>query len=480
MMVSNSQWFRILYNDIEFRDSLKKFKMTVYGMGIFLGIPTKLEVSDSTGKKPWDYLIDSLYVPSLLTIEYCIRDSEIVAKGIEREWDVGRKRLTASSESYFHAKDFIGANKFKKLFPQLSKEMDSFIRAAYRGGVCAVNPKYQGKELIDIYGYDVNGLYGWSMDENSLPYGQPYEGKPQSSEDLYVVRFKCEFQVKAGYFPFLQLKNNPRYIGRDTEYLKESNGETELTLTCIDYELFQEYYYIFNDWDYKYVSIRAKKGILSPIIKKNLETKDYYSQAEHYDAYMRGMAKDNTNMLYGSFGLSLEADDVTPILKNGVLTFIHAKKERKGRYIPMAVFITAYARRKTVQAIQANYDNWIYSDTDSMYLTAPAKGIDIHESHSGYWKYETWDGTPFKHGKFLRQKMYCLADENYQVYSKYDKYGNYISEMKCAGMPDEVKKSLTWDEFQLGITLVKKQHTVVRGGVVLKEHPYTIEEGTEL
>ena len=479
MMVSNSQWFRILYQGVEYRDSLKKFKMTVYGLGQFLGIPTKLDVSDSTGKKPWDYLIGRCYVPARLSVEYCVHDSEIVAEGISREWDEGRKRLTASSEAYHSAREFIGAIEFKKLFPALTEETDWFFRDAYRGGVCAVNPRYQGKDLENIYGYDVNGLYGWAMDANTLPYGLPYEGPPRSANDLYVVKFRCEFKVKKGYFPFLQLKRNPRYIGRETEYLKESDGETELTLTCIDYELFREHYHVYNDWDYRYMSVKAKPGILSPIIAHNLEQKDYWSMAEHYDSYRRTVAKDNTNMLYGSFGLSLDVDNVTPTLKGGVLSFEHDKGTRKGRYIPMAVFITAYARRKTVQAIQANYENWIYSDTDSMYLLVPAVGIEIHESHSGYWKYETWDGTPFKHGKFLRQKMYCLADENYQVYAKYDKYGNYVSEMKCAGMPNEVKKQLSWNEFQLGITLTKKQHTVVKGGVVLKDHPYTIEEGQE-
>lgn len=479
-MVSNSQWFRILYDGVEYRDSLKKFKMTVYGLGVFLGIPTKLDVSDSTGKKPWDRLISRLYVPSHRTIEYCVRDSEIVATGIGREWDANRRKLTASSEAYHNARDFIGQREFKKLFPSLPDDVDSFFRAAYRGGVCAVNPRYQGKDLENIYGYDVNGLYGWAMDENILPYGMPYEGEPLSANDLYVVRFKCEFKVKDGFFPFLQLKHNPRYIGRETEYIKESNGETELTLTCIDYEMFLKHYDVYNDWDYRYMSVKARPGLLSPIIKHNLEQKDYYSQAEHYDAYLRGAAKDNTNMLYGSFGLSLEVDNVTPILHNGVLAFEHERGKRKGRYIPMAVFITAYARRKTVTAIQANYDNWIYSDTDSMYLLAPATGIDIHESHSGYWKYETWDGTPFKHGKFLRQKMYALADENYKIYSKTDKYGNYISELKCAGMPNEIKKQLSWEEFDLGIELVKLQHTVVKGGVVLKPHPYIISEGNEI
>ena len=474
VLLSNNQWFSVRIKNIEFRDSLKKFKMSVFGLGKYLGIPTKLNVEDETGKKPWDYLIDKKYVPSAKIIEYCVRDSEIVATGIGQEWDAKRTRLTASSEAYHNAINIIGRFDFKKLFPTLTEEMDTFFRSAYRGGVCAVNPKYQGKEVVNIYGYDVNGLYGWVMDECKLPYGLPYEGEPLSANDLYVVRFTCEFKVKDGYFPFLQLKGNSQYIGRETEYLKESAGLTELTLTSVDYEMFKKHYHIWNDYGYTYVSIKAKYNILSPVIRKNIEMKAFYSEPENYNPYKRGVAKDNTNHLYGSFALNPNADAPTPCLEDGKLTFHHEKIKRKARYIPMAVFITAYARKKTIEAIQANYDNWLYSDTDSMYLLNEARGIDIHPSKSGAWKFETWDGTPFKYGKFLRQKMYVLADENREIYQKIDKFGNYISELKCAGMPDTVKKQLKYEDVQLGITLSKLMHTVVPGGVCLVEHPYTI------
>lgn len=80
----------------------------------------------------------------------------------------------------------------------------------------------------------------------------------------------------------------------------------------------------------------------------------------------------------------------------------------------------------------------------------------------------------FRRGKFLRQKCYCLADENYNIYSHKDKYGNFSSKCVCAGMPDEVKETMTWDEFHLGKTFLKKQHCLVPGGVCLELRPYTL------
>jgi len=99
-------WFSLEYNRCEFRDSLKKFKMTVKGLSIFLGMECKLDVSDDTGKHPWDYYIPLNYTPSLKEIEYCVHDSRIVATAIEREWDAGRRRLTTSSEAYNNCKKY--------------------------------------------------------------------------------------------------------------------------------------------------------------------------------------------------------------------------------------------------------------------------------------------------------------------------------------------------------------------------------------
>lgn len=124
-----------------------------------------------------------------------------------------------------------------------------------------------------------------------------------------------------------------------------------------------------------------------------------------------------------------------------------------------------------------------------MYLTKPARGIKIDPKKSGYWKYETygdffddWNGEPFPRGKFLRPKTYCLADEKYSIYERYYKTGRYKNELRCAGMPDSIKMTLTgksksdgWDKFFLGASYNGKlQHRTVKGGVCLMPTPYKI------
>lgn len=488
LIAPNNIWYAIRYGGVEFRDSLKKFRTTVKELSIMLGIELKKSVADDTGKSTWDYYIPQDYTPTIKEIDYCVHDSRIIAHAISNEYDNGRMRLTNSSEAYYNAQKKLRG--FKKLFPKLPPIMDQISRKSYRGGVCSVNPIYANQELYDIYGYDVNGLYGYVMDECLLPCKEPYWGEPKSKNDLYIIDFDCEFEVKKNKFPFIQIKRSLQYYNRGTEFLRCSDGLTHLTLTSIDYELFKKHYKIYNFSNPQYMSFESRYNILSDVIQDNLRQKEYYSTPEHRNEYLRQVAKDNTNMLYGSFAISTIADECLPYLdSNGVMCIKHIKTQKDGRYIPMATFVTSQARKITIDAIQNNYDNWIYSDTDSMYLTKPAKGIKIDSKKSGYWKYETygdfdknWNGEPFPIGKFLRPKTYVLANENKEIYHFTNPTtGKFKSELRCAGMPDKVKESLCesitgFNDFKLGATFDGKlQHKVVKGGVCLMPIPYHIE-----
>lgn len=468
LIAPNNNWYSIIWNGVEFRDSLKKFHATIKELGAIVG-DAKLTAIDESGKNIWENYIPVNYKPTQKIVDYCVKDSEIAARAIAHEWSCGRRRLTASSEAYQNARKNL--EKFDFYFPKLPYEEDKIFRSTYRGGICAVNPSIVGQEIDGVYSYDVNGMYGDVMSNDILPYGRPYPGPPKSEKDLFVVNFSCEFYVKEKKFPFLQIKRNLQYYGRETEFIKESDGLTQLSMTSIDFVLFKRHYTIYNDFDYEFTSVRAEKGILAPIIQKNIEEKTYWSQKEHYSELKRTIAKYNTNMLYGSFGISTVQDDCIPELIDGILHIRHVKTERDGRYIPYATFVTAQARRRMIDAIQKNYKNWLYSDTDSMYLTKNAVGIEVSPTKSGAWKMQK-----YPKGKFLRQKTYCLADENKKIYKDFSG-PRFKSELKCAGMPDDVKKKVEWDDFKLGAVFEGRlQHRVVPGGVCLIPCTYVIEE----
>ena len=126
----------------------------------------------------------------------------------------------------------------------------------------------------------------------------------------------------------------------------------------------------------------------------------------------------------------------------------------------MGCFITAYAREKTCRSAQANYDRFIYADTDSLKLLGYEEpvGLDIHDTHLGAWK----DEGDFSDSKWIRAKTYMVTV-------------NGKTKVTCAGMPDNVKEQVTYDNFKSGSTfsgkLVPRRYP---GGIILEDTTFTI------
>ena len=91
------------------------------------------------------------------------------------------------------------------------------------------------------------------------------------------------------------------------------------------------------------------------------------------------------------------------------------EEDKKGLYLPIGSFITAYARNKTIRTSQAIMDysiekyginKYIYSDTDSIHSLLSIEELkqfcEIDDVKLGAWKHE---GT-FTKARFVRQKCY--------------------------------------------------------------------------
>ena len=126
----------------------------------------------------------------------------------------------------------------------------------------------------------------------------------------------------------------------------------------------------------------------------------------------------------------------------------------------MAAFITAYAREKTIRSAQNVFDRFIYADTDSLHLIGetPPDGLEIHPTKLGAWKNE---GT-FTDSLFIRAKTY-METVNDKI------------EVTCAGMPENVKEAVTYENFKSGSVfdgkLVPRHYP---GGIVLEKTTFTI------
>jgi hypothetical protein len=131
-------------------------------------------------------------------------------------------------------------------------------------------------------------------------------------------------------------------------------------------------------------------------------------------------------------------------------------------YTPVGAFITAHARFKTITTAQACYNRFIYADTDSLHLTGlDNPDIEIHPSKMGAWKLES----TFTDCKFLRSKSYMETIDG-EV------------KIKCAGMPDIVKKQVDYSNFETGTSYGGKLRPHrYKGGIVLENSNFTIKAG---
>ena len=135
--------------------------------------------------------------------------------------------------------------------------------------------------------------------------------------------------------------------------------------------------------------------------------------------------------------------------ETGIVKYkLSEKEKKKGIYIPIACFITAYAREKTIRTSQAikdysiskyGIDKYIYSDTDSIHTTLGidelCKFCEIDDFKLGAWANEGFA----EKGKFIRQKCYIE-----QIEGKL--------KITCAGLPKNCYEYVSWDSFKSGFT----------------------------
>ena len=443
---------------ISFQDSLKKipFKVEV--------IAGAFNLSIKKGCIDYNLQRSEKYELTIEEAAYVANDSLIVAQALHKQFSEGLEKMTIGADAlHFYTISNYGSKKiFRKMFPELALEVDHDIRQSYKGGFTYLNPKYANKILNGIRVFDVNSLYPWTMYYKLLPVGEPvfFDGKYQDNKTypLYVQHIKCMFQIKKDHIPMIQLKGN--LLFSPTEYITTTGvNMVDLYLTNVDLDLFYDQYEIL---DIEYIdgyAFKGVKGLFCSYIDHWMDIKKNNKGAK------RTLAKLMLNSLYGKFGKNCDTTGKHPVMmfdgQNEIIQYIMNEEDRSEPcYIPMATFITAYAREKTVRAAQKCYPYFIYADTDSLHLRCDdiPEFLDVDCNELGYWDNEA---NPDR-GLFLRPKTY-LEEINGKL------------NVKCAGMPDNVKEKVTFENFHIGSKFHGKlQPKHVPGGVVLEETDFTI------
>lgn len=469
---------------VQMIDSLKILNFSVAQVAKDFNLPiSKLEL-DYREKRE----IGHILTPH--EIDYIRNDVEIMARALFIMFEQGYTKMTIASDAITEYKKLNKA--FRTYFPELPLEMDAEIRESYKGGFTYLSPKYAGQKLGAGMTLDINSMYPSMMYNQPMPIDYPKifsgEYKFDAEYPLYVIMFSCSFELKKGKIPSIQLKRNMMF--RSNEYIESTNGEVvDLCLTSVDYELFREQYNVQNldfKGGYKFKSATGLfKSYIDKFMQMKIESKKAGNKAQTL------IAKLFLNSLYGRFGLNPNTGTKIPMFVDGQVAYkieLAQEGDRKPVYIPVASFITSYARAFIIRSSQMvrdwsiehkGFDAYVYSDTDSMKvlldksdLDALSEVIPVDDYELGKWAWEeswiAWKG--------IRQKCYIEEFEDGSISAT------------IAGMPKRLAPLITFDNFEIGFTTAdldpekvkecggyKLRYKHVDGGVILKDTDFTIK-----
>ena len=462
------QWYYIIIKKnnkiIEIRDSLKLLPFSLEEIGDSFNTKHKKLSMNYKGVR---------YAGCSITDEekeYIKNDVYVLKEALEIMFGAGHDKLTIGACCVSEYVDLLTKPYIERLYPDLTKfhvgvpvgfkDADEYIRKSYKGGWCYLKKGCENKVYKNGITADVNSLYPSVMHSDSnnfYPVGEPVFWKgnyiPEQATEknkYYFIRIKTRFYLKKDKLPCIQIKNTFKY--HSNEWLESSDffdkvtnkyydtylnlrGEkcktqVTMTLTQTDYQLIQEQYNLIDFEILDGCYFTAKKGIFDEYICKYKKLKMNSTGAQ------RTLAKLYLNNLYGKLASGSDSSFKVAYIKNDESLGFYSVMEdnKKTFFIAVGSAITSYARNFTIKAAQANYNTFIYADTDSIHCICEydkLKNIKIHPNEFLCWKIESsWDI-----GKFIRQKTYVehiIKKDLKDVKPEYD--------IKCAGMPQRCKQ----------------------------------------
>ena len=366
----------------------------------------------------------------------------------------------------------------------------------YSGGLTTYPKHYQYKitEEIDGRVYDVNSMYPSVMVDNPYPIGEPFYGDfpPSDAYNIKMVKiFIKKAEIKDYRYPPLMrpwksisIKYPPktRFVYKTENaiaYYFQDELDSLQRFYDIEYTVektiwFKSEYY-FKDYIVKHYEMR----------KKYKELKDPRQQMFKLllnNAYGKfGEKPDKTTVVYSD--KQVEKGDLILQIKNNNLIVDTVRNDNsclehlnsyicyyeipKARSVNVAIAasVTKNARMKLYDAIFNNLDNFLYCDTDSLFIKGEPKGIEIDPNKLGAWDLEaTFDA--FELGG---AKLYNLHLKNAIIKRAHAGInGRWAKDNLKKGDIITINKQLPQ-----GSDISKKK---VKGGLVIIESNYTIKE----
>ena len=453
---TQNDWYEVCVHEegnkyIYIRDSLKLLPFSLNAIGKEFG-KEKLDLDYVKDRHAGEELTDK-------EEKYFIRDLGILWFAL-RQFIIKNKHtgMTIGScckSEYSRSKEKYDISYY---FPNIAKDgHDPYFRRAYHGGLCYMKPDIKDKVIENGCSFDMNSMYPFIMMSDRLfPTGKPhfFKGKlPQhvfKGIKTYFLHFKCKFKIKEGWIPWVRVESSMFF-----------SKNTPLESTCVDYFGYQDVDIVMNavDWklfcqSYDIMDLEIIDGAWfwanQGCILFGDYMKKYEEEKKSSTGINRTISKLFLNNLAGKLSAKPERTTRVPYInEEGILAFKNYTEFDASRawYIPAATYVTAYGRELLLNAINRNFDKFLYCDTDSIHLnTHPAnvKGIYVHPTEFGAWKLEL----DWKYGLFHNTKQYI--EHGFKQNNYYDEDGTLIDskvedewKIVCAGMGARSKQLLT-------------------------------------
>lgn len=478
------------------RCSLNLLTISIEKLGKIYGVAEKQKV---------DYFVDGWSkledVPQIY-IDYIKTDVEIMIPPLQqfnkvfkirkgnRELE-GLCKLTISSTALnvFKSKTY-KKYPFKKCF-HLPYDLVKELKWYYSGGLTSFTPKYQYNETkVEGYVYDVNSMYPSVMMENEFPLGYPEKHKKDASYKIKLVKiFIIKAKIKnENWVPLMRAwqsllvtyPKHTRYIKATagaTAYYFEEELESIKRFYDIEYKIMDQWYFksapYFKEFIKEHYDLRKK-------YKKENDPREHTIKILLNSAYGKfGQKPDRPTLIYSpnkyEKGDVIEAASKEFVVEtvreeNSCLDYLYSyicnqlNPPETSMNVVIAACVTMKARVKLHNAIYENIDNFIYCDTDSIFLNGKAKGVEIDETKLGAWKCE---------GEF--DSIEVGGAKLYSLYLKGVKVKSANAGIDNRWAKENLKKGdiITIDKL-LGVGS-KKNRIKCKGGLVLEETNFTIK-----
>lgn len=551
--ISNmGQWYgiKIRFADktVEIRDSLKKLPMDLKTIGkSFKTKYQKLEMEYVNNDTVKHYSGCDITKEEM---DYIKNDVLVLSEAMAIIWYKYKMQgVTIGADCLHEYKDIMGKN-YDLYFPDmLTYKLPNGMTAydyclkAYSGGWCWKNPvsdkvvymsdinypdhlkeKFEKlyrkiehvQRVKNIVVIDVNSLYPSVMSSQSksyYPIGLPtyHTGEPKRSEErnfAVIRRFKCRFELKPGYLPFLHIRNCSAYDSNECLTTSDVRGDRyyydrdknahdtlrEYTMTQPEWELFKKHYNLKNYEPIDYLTFQKMTGIFDKYIEKYKQMK--IEATKTGDKAMRQIGKLYLNNLYGKLSTSTNSSYKMIRFENDVMKFETITEYAKDPvYIPAGAYVTAWARSFTITAGQQNYFEGehrgvMYSDTDSLHIVDmdpdELKGVEFDATDFCKWACEE---SSCAAATYAKQKTYIevATEEDFKTVTDEDGNPGYNLIIKAAGLGKMGKNMFTkrlmadenplyLDDFKSGLKIEKSNLKAkqIKGGIVLVPSDFKI------